>query len=66
MEGMFRQVSEFELASYKKNPEKFYAGLLGSYDLESFGELNAKFLEIQQSAGSKNPAARVIWIRTSS
>src|SRR5579863_4938391 len=49
MEGMLRQVSEFELASYKRNPEKFYADFLGSYDLESFGELDAKFSEIQQS-----------------
>lgn len=49
MEGMLRQVSEFELASYKRSPEKFYADLMGSYDLEFLGELDEKFREIQES-----------------
>lgn len=49
MEGMLRQVSEFELASYKKSPEEFYSDLIGDYDFESLGDLNAKLLEIQES-----------------
>jgi hypothetical protein len=49
MEGKLRQVSEFELASYKKNPQKLYADLVGSYDLGSFEKLNERFLKIQES-----------------
>lgn len=49
MEGKLRQVSEFELAIYKKNPEKLYASLVKRYDLESLGVLNAKLREVQES-----------------
>lgn len=52
MEGKLRQVSEFELASYKKNPEKFYSNLFGNHDLrsiKSLGELNARLFEVQKS-----------------
>jgi hypothetical protein len=49
MEGKLRQISEFELASYRKNPEKFYAGLLHGYDIESMGQLNAKLRAVQES-----------------
>lgn len=49
MEGMLRQVSEFELASYKKNPEKFYADLTGSYDLASLGQMQSQLMEVQKS-----------------
>jgi hypothetical protein len=60
MEGILRQVSEFELASYKKNPEKFYADLTGSFDLQSFEQINTSFLETQESALGKKIRQRAL------
>lgn len=67
MEGMLKQVSEFELASYRKSPEEFYSGLMGSYDLESLGDFGK---EVEPSsgvpAGSKDSTACARWIEPAS
>lgn len=49
MEGKLRQVSEFELATYKKNPVEFYARLVKRHDLHALSELNERLKQVQQS-----------------
>ena len=49
MEGKLRQVSEFELAAYRKDPGKFYANLMKSYDLPSLASLQEKMRAVQES-----------------
>jgi hypothetical protein len=49
MEGKLRQVSEFELATYRRNPAKLYTDLMGRYDLQGLTKLTEAMREIQQS-----------------
>jgi hypothetical protein len=60
MEGKLRQVSEFELAAFKKNPAKFYARFIDGYDLESLGKLNAKIREVMESPLSQKIRQRAL------
>jgi Domain of unknown function (DUF1877) len=49
MEGKLRQVSEFELASYRKTPAKLYADLLAKYQSENFTKFISMTKEFQES-----------------
>ena len=44
MEGKLRQVSEFELAAYRKTPAKLYSDLMAKYQSENF----TKFISMTQ------------------
>src|SRR5436305_14193016 len=49
MEGKLRQVSEFELAAYRKNPAKFYSELIAVKDWPDLTKLNVAIRELQNS-----------------
>jgi len=49
MEGKLRQVSEFELASYRKNPDKLYSDLVPKYDKQSVSKMMSAFQDFQNS-----------------
>jgi hypothetical protein len=49
MEGKLWQVSEFELAAYRKNPAKFYSELTGRYNTPDIQNFTAKMTELQSS-----------------
>lgn len=49
MEGKLRQVSEFELAAYRKNPTKFYSDLVGITEWPDLIKLNAAIDQVQNS-----------------
>ncbi|HKW61731.1 MAG TPA: YfbM family protein [Candidatus Acidoferrum sp.] len=49
MEGKLRQVSEFELAAYRKNPAKFYLELVAITEWPDLIKLNAAIQELQDS-----------------
>lgn len=49
MEGKLRQVSEFELAAYRKNPAKFYSDLLGVKEWPDLIKLNDAIGDLQDS-----------------
>jgi len=47
MEGKLRQLSESELAAYRRNPDKLYTDLLGRYNSPDIQNLTAKVAELQ-------------------
>ena len=49
MEGKLRQVSEFELAAYRKNPKKFYSELVAITEWPDLIKMNAAIQEVQNS-----------------
>jgi hypothetical protein len=49
MEGKLRQVSEFELASYRKTPAKFYSDLMAKYQSGNFAKFISMTQEFQES-----------------
>ncbi len=49
MEGKLRQVSEFELAGYRRNPGKLYSDLTATCDIPDLADLNRALQEFQQS-----------------
>jgi Domain of unknown function (DUF1877) len=49
MEAKLRQVSEFELAAYRKNPAKFYSDLTAAKQWPDLIKLNAAIRELQNS-----------------
>lgn len=49
MEGKLRQVSEFELAAYRKNPKKFYWELVAITEWPDLIKMNAATREVQDS-----------------
>lgn len=49
MEGKLRQVSEFELAAYRKNPRKFYSELVAITEWPDLIKMNAEIREVQNS-----------------
>lgn len=49
MEGKLRRITEFELASYRKNPVKFYQDLLKKSLPEGFAELQSASKRMQSS-----------------
>jgi hypothetical protein len=49
MEGKLRQVSEFELASYRKTPAKLYSDLMAKYQSENFTKFLSVAREFQES-----------------
>jgi len=53
MEGKLRQISEFELAAYRKNPASFYSQLKSRYTSGSIGDFTSAMLKFQQSPLAK-------------
>src|SRR5207237_7403063 len=49
MEGKHRQVSESELPTYRKNPEKFYSDLIAVKEWPDLTKLNVAIRELQNS-----------------
>ncbi len=49
MEGKLRQISEFELASYRKTPAKLYSDLMAKYHSESFNKFTSVMQDLQKS-----------------
>jgi len=49
MEGKLRQVSEYELAAYRKNPAKFYSDLIAVKEWPDLTKLNVAIRELQNS-----------------
>jgi hypothetical protein len=49
MEGKLRQISEFELASYRKTPAKLYSDLMAKYESESFTKFTSMMRELRGS-----------------
>jgi hypothetical protein len=47
MEGKLRQLSESELAAYRRNPDKLYTDLLGRYNSPDIQNLTAKVAELR-------------------
>jgi hypothetical protein len=60
MEGKLRQVSEFELAKYRKNPSEFYSKLIKSYDLGELSKLTEAMRGIQESPLAKKVRQRAL------
>lgn len=49
IEGKLRQISEFEIARYRKNPDEFYASFMKIPDLGDASKLVKAMQDIQQS-----------------
>jgi hypothetical protein len=49
MEGKLRQISEFELASYRKTPAKLYSDLMAKYQSGNFAKFITMTQEFQES-----------------
>src|SRR5258707_867726 len=60
MEGRLRRVSEFELAAYKKNPEKFYSELVGRFDSNDVQNCISAMQDVQNSPVSKRVRERAL------
>jgi hypothetical protein len=60
MEGKLRQVSEFELASYRKTPAKLYSDLMAKYQSENFTKFISMTQEFQESPLMKRVQQRAM------
>jgi hypothetical protein len=49
MEGKLRQVSAFELAAYRNNPEKFYCELISRHSSGDIANFTSAMMQLQQS-----------------
>jgi hypothetical protein len=49
MEGKLRQISEFELAAYRKTPARLYSDLMAKYESANYSKLTSIAREIQES-----------------
>jgi len=59
MEGKLRQISEFELASYRKDPGKAYDAVINRYKSPDLMRLRGKMKELESSPILKRIQARV-------
>jgi len=60
MEGKLRQVSENELNTYRKNPEKLYADVMQRASPPEVQQFIAKMMELQTSpVGEADTEARI-------
>jgi hypothetical protein len=60
MEGKLRQVSEFELASYRKNPARLYSDFMGDHNLLALTEMNKAISAIMESALARRIRERAL------